>query len=257
MEIYKINLPYAETIRIVPFGDWHVGNINAQKDKIDEYVEWIKKEKNCYWIGMGDYADNIIPLWEENRYNISEIDKDFQTMDDQWNWIEKRIAKISDKCLGLHTGNHDCSFIQMKGGHDYVKTLCQKYNLKYLGWNTFLLIEIGDKMSFTICSSHGSSSSRYPGTKLNALMNWAKDFDADIYLYAHTHTATALRTIQHWSDGENLCESKKVYCLTGGFLKGYQQGTTSYIERKNLSPLNIGVVKISVYPDKNDIHAEA
>ena len=257
MQIYKIELPYAKTIRLVPFGDWHLGNINCQKDKIDEFVDWIAKEKDVYWIGMGDYADNIAPLMEEKRYNVLERDPEFPTIDSQYEWIEKRMAKISKKCLGLHTGNHDFSFMQTKGGHDYVPDICKRYDLRYLGWNTFMYVDVADKMAFTICSTHGSSSARYAGTKLNSLMTWARDFEADIYLYAHTHMATTLRTIQHWSNGEHLFESKKVYCLTGGFLKGYQEGTTSYIERKNLSPLKIGVVKISIYPDRNDIHAEA
>ncbi len=257
MEIHTIELPYAETIRIVPFGDWHVGNINCQKDEISRYAEWIRKEKNTYWIGMGDYADSIVPLWEEKRYNVLERDQKFTTIDDQYNWIETQVSKISNKCLGLHTGNHDFNVLQQKGAHDYITDICKKFNLRYLAWNAFLSMQVEGKMNFTICSTHGSSASKYAGTKLNALMNWAKDFDADIYLCGHTHTADVYRSIQHWSDGEHLRENKKVYCLTGGFLKGYQEGTSSYIERKNLPPLKIGVVKISIYPDRKDIHAEA
>ena len=268
MEIYTIEIPYAETIRIVPFGDWHIGNINCNKNKIIEYIDWIETQKNLYWIGMGDYTDDIAPLMNENRFNMSTLDPEFNVpphthIDLQHRWVEEKITKIVDKCIGLHVGNHELSLLQKSGNnHDYVREdLCGRYEIRYLGYDALYKIKImknkKEVMHFTIHSTHGSTSAQKTGTKLNALENWVPSFDADIYLYGHTHAALAHRTIKHWTDGKKLLSAKKTYVLTGGFLEGYKQGTYSYIERKNLTPLKIGVVKISIYPDRKDIHAEA
>ena len=272
MEIYTVNIPYAEVIRIIPFGDWHVGNINCDRKRLEEFIDWIARENDIFWVGMGDYVDDVAPIMGENRFFSVTIDPEvFQYAAD--NGITPTVAqheivrgyfnRIRDKCIGLHVGNHEISYMQRTDGENFVKEYCEDNGLNYLGYNALTKVNIVKKgakkpvMDFVVCSTHGSTAARKAGTRLNAIDNWTPSYEADIFLMGHTHEATAHRTIRLWTDGKRLHESKKVYALTGGFLKGYQQGTFSYVERKNLPPNKIGVVKISVYPDRWDIHAEA
>ncbi len=43
--------------------------------------------------------------------------------------------------------------------------------------------------------------------------------------------------------------------MTGSFLKGYVEDSSSYVERQGYMPNDIGVVKIMIKPYHDDIHA--
>ena len=217
---------------------------------------------------MGDYADAITHS-DERRYDFDSLDPELPTPDEQYAWVRAEFAKIKTNCLGLHIGNHDFE-LQRRHEHRYVKMdLCDSLELPFLGYNAMTRLKFilkkrnGERMhrnggTITIASTHGSTNARTAGGKINPMLLWASGLSADIYLYAHTHDKYAHEERYYaLSTNESLVERTRVYCLTGGFLEGYQQGTLSYVERKNLRPLKTGVVKIIVNPMTLRIRAQA
>ena len=266
MEITKYVIDYGThnddaQILIVPFGDFHVGNKNANKSKLESYAKWIADTENIYWYGTGDYSDAIIHS-DEKRYDFDSLDPKLPTPDEQYFYNQSLLEPIKDRCFGLMLGNHDLE-LQRRHAHRYVANqLCPALNVPFLGYNCFILLKLTRKgkngQRIVICATHGSTSARTPGGKINNLMNWAKGFDADIYTYAHTHDKYVHeQTYYELSTNLTMVQRKKVFALTGGFLEGYQEGTLSYVERKNLEPLKTGVVKITVFPETKKIRAQA
>lgn len=267
LEITKYEIKYESASKdfemlFVPLGDFHVGNINCDKKKLEEYVKWIADTPNIYWWGMGDYADCIIGGGEDPRYDFDSLDPNLPTPDEQYQYVQDLLTPIKDRCFGLHLGNHDYD-LQKRHAHRYVgRQLCPNLGLKFLGYTAFIRIHMErtgkNGQTIDICSTHGSSFARTPGGKINALMHFANGFDADIYTYGHTHDKYIHeRPYYVLSTNMVMVERKQVFALTGGFLKGYQEGTVSYVERKNLEPLKTGIVKITVWPESKQIRAQA
>ncbi len=264
MELVKHEIQYDKVsgnILLVPLGDEHVGHKNFNKTKFEEYVGWIEKEDNVWWWGMGDYSDAIIGTGDDKRYDFDQLDPNMPTPDEQYLYVESQLKRIKDKCFGLHLGNHDYE-LQRRHAHRYVAFMCNSLKVPFLGSNAFIRLHFKrtgkNGQVIDICSTHGSSNGRTPGGKINALMNFANGFDADIYAYGHTHDKYAHeRSYYTLSTNMTMIERKQVFVLTGGFLEGYQQGTTSYIERKNLSPMRTGIVVITVNPENKQIRAQA
>ena len=97
-----------EWAHIEPLGDIHVGNPACDEQKFIQRVEAIKKDKNRYWIGMGDYVDNIRP-WKrgvvDKRWetNLLAGEADWVA---QWERFVEIVEPITNKCLGFLWGNH-------------------------------------------------------------------------------------------------------------------------------------------------------
>lgn len=267
LQEYIIDAKGQDEIILVPLGDLHVGHVNCDKQKIMEIIDWIK-HTGAYWIGMGDYADAIVPT-DERRFDIETVDPELNHPDKQYYWVKQQFMKIKDRCLGLHIGNHDYE-LERRHFHRFVWELCDDLQVKYLGWTAFTHLKIihvngpkgNTKTSFTIFSTHGYYNGRRLGGAVNRIEDIAADFEADIYLFAHTHQLEGHRRVvlalQYGPKNEHvkIVEKKKVYALTGGFLKGYQVGSLSYVERKNLKPNKIGILTICIYPKTRDLHVK-
>jgi len=270
LEIHRFTIDCeGELVRLVPLGDIHRGHKNCDWAKLIEIIEWIKRDPKCFWIGMGDYGDSIVPSHDEKRWDYAEVDVNCMIPDQQYGEIYEQFEKIKDRCIGLHVGNHD-DVLRKRHFHDYViEDLCKPLGVKYLGWEAFTHLQMmntrwkqrtagHDKRGLTIFSTHGYYSGRRLGGATNRLEDIADDYIADIYLMGHIHHLQGWRKIQlglqHNPTSTKIREYKKAYVLTGGFLRGHQVGTTSYIEKKNLEPSKIGIAVIEIDPYRYDIH---
>lgn len=264
MEIITKIIPYEKTnedILLVPLGDEHAGNINFNRDKFEKYIKWIADNENMYVIGMGDYADAIIHD-DDKRYDFDTLDPDMPTPDEQYDYIIDQHKPIKDKLIGLHSGNHDYE-LQRRHTHKYVtRDMVKTLGAPHLASNAMIRLKFKKKgkngQSIVIASTHGSSNARSDGGKVNALKNWATSFNADLYLYAHTHARlTVERMYYELSTNNVMVERDQGFALTGGFLEGYLPGTISYVERKNLTPIKTGIVKISINPDTRKMRLQS
>lgn len=71
LNVYKFNSD--KPVQLVGLGDIHLGNINCDKEKFKEIVDWIASDPQRYWIGMGDYIEAILPSPTEWRYDTRNI----------------------------------------------------------------------------------------------------------------------------------------------------------------------------------------
>jgi hypothetical protein len=151
--------------------------------------------------------------------------------------------------------------------------LCEDLGVKYLGWDALTYLQLMNyggaeggpnaMRVYVIHSLHGAYNGDKMGGAVNKLMDISVQWDADITLMGHTHWAHGWRHIRKklqnhsrtkLNDGLSIVDEKLAYGLTGGFLKAYQEGTTSYLEQRAKMERKMGIINITIEPGRNDIH---
>lgn len=235
--IFEIN---KKQFYIVPLGDMHVGHKNFNKKHFMEVIETIKKTDNMYFVGMGDFADAITANASgitDSRFSFETLDLDYPTPYDQYKFVYESFKPIASKCIGLHEGNHDGRLVE-KYNHPYVKELCEKLNVPYLGYVAFTLLDVKPlNKEIVLLSAHGNYGGGRVGGNLNRIEDYTMSFDADVYFFAHTHNSFWFaKPVKALGEDNHIVEYKKVFVNTASFLEGYVEGGRSYVELKLKMP---------------------
>ena len=266
MELHTYTINYkskTDKINIIPLGDAHFGNLGFQKKRFLDMVEWIRRKDNTYTILMGDLLECVVHT--DKRFDPSSVDKDIKVSDladlamVQANWMIKALTPIKHKIIGIHAGNHE-EKIRIVYHQDITNYMAIQLGVRYLGYEAFTRLRFKKgKCSRVLImnSAHGSSNSRKAGGVLNIIIDKSGYKDADIMIYGHTHKkfASINTKLSVTKEGELKLQYKKsILGNTGSFLDGYTLGNSSYVERMDLPPSDLGVIKIEIIPYTGDLH---
>ena len=259
MEINVKDIDYDKEIILYVLADLHVGNINTDLKFFEDTIKEIREQDNAYMLGLGDWIEGIIPT--DPRFELDSVDKgvlDGNLILNEVNYVKKQFAKISDKIIGIHTGNHD-EKIKKKYTIDFIESMCKELNVPYLGWSAYTKLRIcrdNRSTAFTIYSTHGSVAGRRKGNKINRLEEMASWYDADMYFVGHSHDVfSTLDNKYYLNKKNNVVEKLQLFGNTGCFLKGIKIGTDTYAEKSNYSPNMVGYLKVYIYPELNKYRA--
>lgn len=266
MEIIQKTIHYnsrSKRFNIIPVGDTHIGNIGFDKEHFIEIRDYIKNTPDTYWIGMGDYCENISYL--DKRFDPRSIDKSYRIKDlsnlalRQEKDLLKMLLPIKDKCLAVLSGNHE-EKMRLQYQLDIGLDLARNLDAPYMGYNGFIKLRFlrkkNESASYVIYTSHGHGASRKSGAKVNKLEDYASFIDADIIILAHEHKKIIAPPIIRLGLDRlgRLRQKKQLGIMSGSFLRGYVPEATSYVEKAGYHPSDLGVVKIMIKPDVKDIH---
>lgn len=266
----RITVKSADDLCIVPIGDIHVGNVCFDRKYFEEMIDWIIKTPNTYTIGMGDYIDAVIHL-DVSRYDIECVDPEFNTPEKQYNYIKKWLGKLSSagKLWFILEGNHEYE-IRHRYGHEHCSRWSIDLGVPFLGVQGMMRLTLEESASkkenmhkavYDVFAHHGHGGGKNSGAVVNKIQEFARSYDADIYLCGHTHKKSGLIegrwkiNTQRSPDGKyNFGEHKVAFVNTGTFMDSFKPGIPStYAERKGLPPTVKGVVKI-ILNSRGDIH---
>ena len=275
--VKSMTLPMQE-MRLMPIGDIQYGAQGCDVERLKAHLKW-GMEQNCYFIGMGDYVDQMSP---SNRKAYSSImaslyDSAREAVDEgieaKRKELEKILAPTKGRWLGLIQGHHQWVFAS---GDTTDSRLAGFLGCPLLGDCAMVVLRMeslrrgkggrsgtGSKLHVPvkIWAHHGQGSGQTAAAALTKLEHAAKRFFADIYLMGHYHTKPAVPV--PWIDfdvdakGRVRFNSRNRYLVaTGGFLKGYEEGTKnamglptgSYIEKAMLAPVTLGGPVIYIRP---------
>ena len=264
---------YDEPIYLIPFGDIHRHAPLCDVNQWLEYLEWAKKKKNCYFLGMGDY-DDLASSSERVMLNSKSLhESTIMTLEDlylkQTLALCREIKFMEGKLIGLLEGNH---YGEFSNGTTTTQKMCEILKCKYLGVNGFIRLSLYNEsrkksMTVDIWAHHGKGAARTVGGSMNRVEQMAENAEADIFLMGHDHKKSVgfLRKLYlSGQTGLNVKERKIMMGRTGSFLKGYVDGAKSYVTDMALKPCDLGVIKIELTPkriqgknanDFIDIHA--
>jgi len=268
------SLPMSE-VRVLPIGDIQYGAAGCDIDRLKRHIEW-GMEHDCYFIGLGDYLDVASPSNRRMLQEVTLYDSVREMMDDKMADELKKLLRIlgptKGRWLGLVSGHHLWPF---GDGSTSDTRLAQALDTKYMGDGAAVSIlqfvhqrptksgRHGTKMTGTakVWYHHSKGSGQLAGAPLNQLEHIAKVFYADIYLTAHHHrkVATKIPFIDYEAGprgGVRFVTCNRILACTGGFLKGYEMGTTNplgypaagYVEKAMMTPTALGGVLVFVRP---------
>ena len=215
----RIKVKGNEPVTIVPIGDMHVGNIGFDKKYFQDMVDWICEEKNCYTIGMGDFADSIIHL-DADRYDVNCVDTEFNTIEKQYRYVSKWLGKLAkkDKLLAILTGNHEYT-IEHKYGHEICNRLSYDLGIKNLGVQGMIRLVLQENYdtkknkshAYTIFCHHGCGAGRKTGSVVNRIEEFAEAYDADLFAMGHCLSSdTEILSEDGWKDFNNISRNDNI-----------------------------------------------
>ncbi len=278
-EIYHYTVRYkkhGEPIYLIPFGDIHRSAPLCHVEKWLEFLEWAKKKKNCYFLGMGDYDDLVSTSERESLMRSPLHDSTVQTLESMYKKHTDRLVKelsfMKGRVIGLLEGNH---YAQFQNGTTSTQRMCDALECKYLGVSAFIRIQFicESRASTTnvidLWAHHGMGAARLIGGSLNRVQQMGEAAEFDIGLMGHDHkksvgTVNRLRLIGS-GDRMRLSHRKVLLARTGSFLRGYVPGERSYVADSMMGPTDLGTIKIEMTPRRSqasgqdmteiDIHA--
>lgn len=256
------NIKPNTTTWFCPVGDVHCDNPQFSVDKWMEYKAHITKLPRRYFIGTGDYGDDLSAS-EGQAYTDFKtrvhpetwmrVEKGFRKSEE---WCEVEFASLGGEWLGFEEGNHT---LPGADGATTGQHLARKFKAPFLGCSCLMRIDLyegprgapGACESFDLYLHHGDGITRTDAASIGQFSRMERCARADVYILSHNHrrhfmydTILRLETNSRRREGVAVKERRQLLVRTGGFQKGYEPGKVSYAARKMLNPSDLGAIKI-------------
>lgn len=255
----KVHLPSTSNkMIIIPFGDVHRDTKSCDVDRWKHFLSYskkiLKKNKNTFFIGCGDYND-FASRSEVQKIASSKLHETTYAKFDEiaMKHVQELCREISfmkGNLLGLLGGNHEWRF---QNGKTATEEMCERLCCKFLGWVAYIRmgITINDlkRNTLDIVVCHGRAGGKLVGTSFNQVDDMRQVFpNADIYIQGHDHKKGALptTTINFETVGMEIKpkQRRQWICRSGSFLRGYIDGMESYIVKNVSRALDLGTIRI-------------
>lgn len=250
---------YRRKVYLIPLGDFHLGSPNVDIEKLEGYLEWIKKNK-AYVFLMGDLFDiatlnSPTEVWGQQM----SINNAIKVLVEKLNPIKKQI-------IGAIVGNHEDRLIRYSNFNP-VQTLCDMLEVPYCNYSAVLRFRIGDhknskkelispNVEYIFYAHHTTGGGATLGGKLNRISKLNSIFSgADAYLGGHNHSKalgedSVFYLSKNGRGDAKILQKRVMYIDTGSFIS-YED---SYAEQKMLPPSHTGAVRIRMSGSRKDLH---
>ena len=269
-KVHEFDIPfkrYGDTIKIVPFSDIHkYAPLHAEKVWY-KFIDRYKNDKSAYFIGGGDYMDELSTSERHAFYAAHKHDSTEANLNEFYVGRAMKFAKeisfMKGRLIGLCEGNH--YYQGMFSGMTTTQMMCQELETTYLGVKTFVILNFRyDKHhchQLILCYHHGEGGGRRSSSSVGKLENMAHTTNADIILQGHDHRINHIQVtelgVTDSRKGHPTEVQRVKHCArTGGFLKGYVNEHRSYIADANLPPNALGNVEFHITPMKKTVMIE-
>ena len=276
----------SDTFKLVYFSDIHLlAKACAEKEVLRTQQE-ILNDPFTFWIGGGDYAE-FIGFGDTKRFDPDAVSERVTVKDlgrlgkVSYEQVRDLFAPIRSKCLGLIVGNHEKQYMRRLQQEDLHGWLCTELGVADLGYSCFMDVVFvrvtgtGKVVTPTLCTSapgrgkthsdksetfrvwchHGAGAAQTKGGKINRLVSFMRNFDADIFFMGHVHDqmGARLQVLEANADCTKLTNRTKIGVVSGSYLKTYAQGVTSYWEQKGYEPTTLGAAHVQIRPDTREV----
>ena len=262
-------------VTIAPIGDLQLGASSASTEHFKRHIDYVLKQDNPKFIGMGDSVDVASPSNRAKLRSAGLYDSVEEALVDSAERSIEQVKKLLEPTkglwLGMLEGHH---FFEFQDGSTTDTRLCEWLDTPFLGTSAFVQIPIGvgESTSYKMCTifcHHGEGSGIRVSAPINKLEGLISGFEADIYLIGHMSKKVAAPVDQLYTKrGGKLGHKTKLLVGTGGFSQGYTQGSKSlagnargsYVEKGMMKPVALGAPVITAElirgndGDKLDLH---
>jgi hypothetical protein len=267
-----------DEIRLWNLADLHWGARACAEGHVRATVKQIADDPYSFWFSTGDYGDFI---GRQDKRFCPDGPAEWITVKDLGELgrtVGKALLEIFDpirgKCLGFGFGNHDLKFARSNEQTDLHGWLCTE-----LGVPNLMLSGLFDvvfcrrprtkqptllwtppdthqtRTSMRVYYHHGAGYAQTKGGKLNRLLKFMDDHDADMYFMGHVHEKlfTERARMTGGADCTKIVQAVRWGAISGAYLKTYAQGMTTYSEVAGYSPTTLGAAALAIRPDTREI----
>ena len=262
----------SDVFTIFPIGDVHIGARECAEGHFRRYVEHIRKTPNSFWIGGGDYCNQITPQ-DTKRFDMSALpdwllDGKPANVRDALTDIclqERRrflsiVRPIKSKCLGLISGNHEAALTKFCNNAHHA-LMCDELESPDLTDAAFLRLKFkitnGCGASVILAILHGHGGGRSAGSEANKLHALSEMFDADIIIRGHSHTfeidtPQIFLTMPRSGVLKDELITRTVHKANwGSWTKSFPDGPATYATRACYPPRPLQSMEIKIKPFHN------
>lgn len=243
---------------LIPLGDIHLEDkafTKKSEEKLRGYVDWIRKNPNSRVFLTGDIFNvatriSKTSVFEVNTRLLSDYDGD------QMAYAINIFEPIKSQIIGAIDGNHEFRTRDFNN-RSWLTELCGKlstkeHEVKYCKDSCMLFLKVGKSNKIGINRSketysgyihHTTGGGKTPGSKINRVDDLRKIIaGCDFYIGGHNHMIGGVKPKIYVPNVNNctLTEINQIEIDSGGFL----EFDSSYAERQELSPMEIGAPKI-------------
>ena len=215
MKPIKIDLSadYKE-IKVVPVGDYHLGDPQSDYKKIMADLEYIKNNDDVFFIANGDLMNSAI------KSSISDCYGETLSPMQELQECVKLFQPIAHKCLCCVPGNHEMRHYKTNGV-DMTWLFCKELKIedRYSPTTAVVFLRFGRlaggqnahgrKACYTFYVSHGNGGGKREGSKINRLADLSSIVDCDCYIVGHTHLPAIFK---EGFARPNMANSSITYC---------------------------------------------
>ncbi len=268
MEVYRRTIEVEDLDQPVPLhcsGDWHLLSRACARGTLRRNLAHAASDPNAFFFLLGDLADLI--TFRDKRFDPSAYDEELQIRElGDLGPVATRLimdvaAPIKGRVIWSVGGNHEGEYSKNNNCRihrtfaDALDAPCSGFAA--LVWLTFRERATNRRKSFSVFLAHGSGSAETPGGKLNRLIKTMHvDTDADLVLMGHVHEQMTWTKTSIRQTSKGLVHKNQDGVICGTYLKTYQEGSTSYGEKRLFWPTSIGHPIVYVTPSTKRIQVE-
>jgi len=231
---------------IVPFSDWHWGNVDCKEKELYDNLNWAYDKPNVYIITNGD----LIEAKTRNRTGdgiFTQINPNKQ-IDFVLKYL-KPFAK-DKRLIAMVNGNHEDA-ITLETGVDITSLFAKDLNVPYLKNGGFFSVKADNEL-YKFYITHGSSGATLPYTKIKACLNLSTFIQGvDAYIMGHVHDKQDHTQDVYYVDSRTKqVKTKQIHYILSGHYLNY---LNSYAQMKSMRPSATGTPKIKIKGDEHQI----
>jgi len=251
VKLYRKDLPQdLDSAYIIGISDLHVGAPEFDERYLTDLLAWVKQTPNAYLILNGDLGNMA------TKESKSDVYEERLSPNQQVKRLKEYFGPLKDRVLGMTEGNHERR-IRIATSIDICEELAEYLECPYGREALCLQVRLGKQknlkpVSYLIYATHGWSSARTAGGKVNMGVSLASTIKADVYIVGHTHGKYLYEHIFLEPDEQNqqVIRRKQIIASSGSVLdyggyavaKGYPAGAK-------------GVTRIRLDGKRKDVHA--
>ena len=255
----------ADTWRLYPLGDIHLGNAACDERLFRQAVQRIADDDSALWIGLGDYADFV---------NVSDPRFDSESLA---SWVRMAhlvdlaraqrerfldiVQPIASKCLGLIEGNHERAIqkhyersiyseivtgIKEHGGFDADHDLAFGYS----GWLLLHFYRQPNRKAGAVIRvnlHHGFVGGKLAGAKALNMQRWLWNHEADLVIFGHSHNEMIQVEAVEKVKGSKIVHDHRIGCYSGTFMNGAR-----YAEKGGFFPAPLTQPHVVLHPGAHE-----
>jgi len=273
-----------DAFKLVYFSDLHWLAKACAEKAIHKQIAEILADPFTFWIGGGDYGE-FIGFGDTKRFDPDAVSEKVSVADlgklgkKTYQEIKVLFEPIKHKCLGLIIGNHEKQYMRRQQQEDLHGWLCTELGVADLGYSCFMDIVFcqankivipalhtelpprrgehrhNTSHTFRVFCHHGAGAAQTKGGKINRLVSFMRNFEADIFFMGHVHDQMGARLtpLTANDDCTDIIHKTKLGVISGSYLKTYSQGTTTYGEMKGYEPTTLGAAWVMVRPETREM----